>query len=146
MIIVMMIIINDNNNNNNNNDDNTNYNNNYSSNSSCCCCCCCSNRFQIGNSRFCLLCFVWCLFVVVVVLFVCFFGWGFFFWCVCGGGVRFFCFCFLWGFFATSSLRLEPSPTRTLKWPGCNRMQTMCNTLSTYHVQVSCNVPFSTKG
>ena len=38
-------------------------------------------------------------------------------------------------FFTVSSLRREPSPTRTLKWPGRNRMQITCNTLSAYHVQ-----------
>ena len=35
--------------------------------------------------------------------------------------------------FTISSLRREPS--RTLKWPGRNRVQIMCNTLSAYHVQ-----------
>ena len=38
-------------------------------------------------------------------------------------------------FFTISSLRLEPSPTRTLKWPRRNRVQIMCSTLSAYHVQ-----------
>ena len=28
-----------------------------------------------------------------------------------------------------------PSPTRTLKWPGRNRVQITCNTSSAYHVQ-----------
>ena len=37
--------------------------------------------------------------------------------------------------FTMSSLRLEPSPTRTLKCPGRNRVQIMCNTLSVYHVR-----------
>ena len=40
----------------------------------------------------------------------------------------------------------ELSPTRTLKWPGRNRVQITCNTSSAYHVQVSCYVPFATKG
>ena len=39
------------------------------------------------------------------------------------------------GFFTISLLRRELSPTRTLKWLGCNRAQITCNTLSTYHVQ-----------
>ena len=38
-------------------------------------------------------------------------------------------------FFTISSLRREPSPTRTLKWPGRNRVQITCNTSSAYHVQ-----------
>ena len=38
-------------------------------------------------------------------------------------------------FFTISSLRREPSPTRTLKWPGRNRVQITCNALSAYHVQ-----------
>ena len=38
-------------------------------------------------------------------------------------------------FFTNSSLHCEPSPTHTLKWPGHNRVQIMCNTLSAYHVQ-----------
>ena len=38
-------------------------------------------------------------------------------------------------FFTISSLRHEPSPTRMLKWPGCNRVQIMCYTLSAYHMQ-----------
>ena len=42
--------------------------------------------------------------------------------------------------------RRELSPTRTLKWPGRNRVQITCNTLSAYHVQVSCYVPLGTKG
>ena len=37
--------------------------------------------------------------------------------------------------FTISSLRLEPSPTRTLKWPGRNRMQITYNTSSAHHVQ-----------
>ena len=37
--------------------------------------------------------------------------------------------------FTISSLRREPSPTRTLKWPGRNRVQITCNTPSAYHVQ-----------
>ena len=37
--------------------------------------------------------------------------------------------------FTTSSLRHEPSPTRTLKWPGRDRVQIKCNTPSAYHVQ-----------
>ena len=38
-------------------------------------------------------------------------------------------------FFTISSLRREPSPTRTLKWPGRNRVQMTCNISSAYHVQ-----------
>ena len=38
------------------------------------------------------------------------------------------------------------SPTRTLKWPGRNRVQITCNTSSAYHVQVSCYVPLGRKG
>ena len=38
-------------------------------------------------------------------------------------------------FFTIFSLRREPSLTRTLKWPGCNRVQITCNTFSAYHVQ-----------
>ena len=38
-------------------------------------------------------------------------------------------------FFTISSLRREPSPTRTLKWPGRNRVQITCNTSSACHVQ-----------
>ena len=34
-----------------------------------------------------------------------------------------------------SSLRCEPSPTRTLKWPGRNRVQIKCNTSGAYLVQ-----------
>ena len=49
-------------------------------------------------------------------------------------------------FFAISSQRRELSPTGTLKWPGRNRVQITCNTLSAYHVQVSCYVPLGTKG
>ena len=30
-------------------------------------------------------------------------------------------------FILFSSLRREPSPTNTLKWPGCNRVQITCN-------------------
>ena len=37
--------------------------------------------------------------------------------------------------FTISSLRREPSPTRTLKWPGRNRVQITCNASSAYHVQ-----------
>ena len=37
-------------------------------------------------------------------------------------------------FFAISSLRLEPSPIRTL-WPEHNRVQITCNTLGAHHVQ-----------
>ena len=37
-------------------------------------------------------------------------------------------------FFIISSLRRELSPTRTLKWPGSNRVQITCNTQSAYHV------------
>ena len=37
--------------------------------------------------------------------------------------------------FTISSLRREPSPTRTLKWPGRDRVQTTCNTSSAHHVQ-----------
>ena len=49
-------------------------------------------------------------------------------------------------FFTISSQRRELSPTRTLKWPGRNRVQITCNTSSAYHVQVSCYVPLGTKG
>ena len=38
-------------------------------------------------------------------------------------------------FFTISSVHREPSPTRTLKWPGRNHVQTTCNTSSAYHVQ-----------
>ena len=38
-------------------------------------------------------------------------------------------------FFTISSLHREQCPTRTLKWPGRNRVQIMCNTSSAYHVQ-----------
>ena len=41
-------------------------------------------------------------------------------------------------FLTISSLRREPSPTRTLKWPGRNRVQITCN--------MSCYVPHFTKG
>ena len=37
--------------------------------------------------------------------------------------------------FLASSLRREPSPTRTLKWPGLNRVQITCNTSSAYHLK-----------
>ena len=40
-------------------------------------------------------------------------------------------------FFTISSQRRELSPTRTLKWPGRNRVQITCNTSRAYHVQVS---------
>ena len=49
-------------------------------------------------------------------------------------------------FFTISSQRHELSPTRTLKWPGRNRVQIKCNTSSAFHVQVSCYVPLGTKG
>ena len=49
-------------------------------------------------------------------------------------------------FFTISSQRREPSPTRTLKWPGRNRVQITCNTSSAYHVQVSCYMPLGMKG
>ena len=38
-------------------------------------------------------------------------------------------------FFTISSLWCKPSPTRTLKWPGRNRVQITCNTSSDHHVQ-----------
>ena len=38
-------------------------------------------------------------------------------------------------FLTISSLRRKLSPTRTLKWPGRNRVQITCNTSSAYHVQ-----------
>ena len=38
-------------------------------------------------------------------------------------------------FFTISSLRREPSPTRTLNWPERNRVQITCNKSSAYHVQ-----------
>ena len=44
-------------------------------------------------------------------------------------------------FFTISSLRRELSPTRTLLWPGRNRVQITCNTSGAYHVQhVVCDV------
>ena len=49
-------------------------------------------------------------------------------------------------FLKISSQRRELSPTRTIKWPGRNRVQITCNTSSAYHVQVSCYVPLGTKG
>ena len=48
--------------------------------------------------------------------------------------------------FVTISSQRELSLTRTLKWPGRNRVQITCNTSSAYHVQVSCYVPLGTKG
>ena len=41
-------------------------------------------------------------------------------------------------FFTISSLRCEPSPTRTLKWLGRNHVQITCN--------LSCYMPCGTKG
>ena len=38
-------------------------------------------------------------------------------------------------FFTVSSLRREPSSTRTLMWPRRDRVQITCNTSSAYHVQ-----------
>ena len=38
-------------------------------------------------------------------------------------------------YFTISLLRCELSPTRTLKWPGRNRVQITCNTSSAHHVQ-----------
>ena len=38
-------------------------------------------------------------------------------------------------FFTISSLHHKLSPTPTLKWPGRNCAQIMCNTLRTYHMQ-----------
>ena len=38
-------------------------------------------------------------------------------------------------FLTISSQHRKLSPTRTLKWPGRNRVQITCNTSSTYHVQ-----------
>ena len=38
-------------------------------------------------------------------------------------------------FFTISSMRREPSPTCTLKWPGSNLVQITCNTSSACHVQ-----------
>ena len=49
-------------------------------------------------------------------------------------------------FFTISSQRRELSPTRTLEWPGRNRVQITCNASSACQVQVSCYVPLSTKG
>ena len=43
---------------------------------------------------------------------------------------------FFFFFFTISSLHRELSPTRTLKWPGRNRVQSTCNTSSVYHVQL----------
>ena len=37
--------------------------------------------------------------------------------------------------FTISLLLREPSPTRTLKWPGRNCVQITCNTSSAFHVQ-----------
>ena len=50
------------------------------------------------------------------------------------------------GAITISLQRRELSPTRTLKWPGRNRVQITCSTLGAYHVQVSCYVPLGTKG
>ena len=49
-------------------------------------------------------------------------------------------------FFTISSQCRKLSPTRTLKWPGRNRVQITCNTSSACHLQVSCYVPLGTKG
>ena len=49
-------------------------------------------------------------------------------------------------FFTISSQRHELSQTRTLKWPGRNRVQITCNISSAYHMQVLCYVPLGTKG
>ena len=49
-------------------------------------------------------------------------------------------------FFTISSQRCELSPSRTLKWPGRNRVQITCGTSNAYKVQVSCYVPLGTKG
>ena len=38
-------------------------------------------------------------------------------------------------YFTISSLRCEPPPVRTLKWPWRNHVQIMCNTSNAYHVQ-----------
>ena len=38
-------------------------------------------------------------------------------------------------FFTISLQRREPSPTRTLQWPGRNHVQITCNTSSACHVQ-----------
>ena len=38
-------------------------------------------------------------------------------------------------FFTISSLRREPSPTCTLKWPKRNHVQIVRNTSSAYHVE-----------
>ena len=38
-------------------------------------------------------------------------------------------------FLTISSLRRKLSPTRTLKWPGRNRVQITCNTSSAYHAK-----------
>ena len=38
-------------------------------------------------------------------------------------------------FFTISSQHRELSPTRTLKWPRCNRVQITCNTSSAHHMQ-----------
>ena len=43
--------------------------------------------------------------------------------------------------FTISSLRREPSPTRTFGWPERSGVQMTCNTLSTYHVlRAMCHV------
>ena len=43
--------------------------------------------------------------------------------------------------FTIASLHCELSQTRTLKWPGCNRVQIRCSTYSAYHVRyVMCHL------
>ena len=49
-------------------------------------------------------------------------------------------------FVTISSQRRELSPTRTLKWPGRNRVQVTCNTSSACHVQHVVLLPPGTKG
>ena len=43
-------------------------------------------------------------------------------------------------FFTIASLCRELSPTSMLKWPGCNRVQIMCNTSDV----ITCNMPHAT--
>ena len=49
-------------------------------------------------------------------------------------------------FFTISSLRLELSPTRTLKSPGRNRVQITCNCRALITCSMSCCVPRGTEG
>ena len=49
-------------------------------------------------------------------------------------------------FFTVSSLRREPSPTRTLKWPGRSRVQITSTHRALITCNMSCYVPRGTKG